>query len=436
MTNGRWKVKKWMYLLVTIVLALNLAACSAKTQNNEKASKRGSDEKIKLRIVWWGSQDRHDATLKVLKLYEEKNPNVTFETEFSGWDGYWDKLATQSAAKNAPDIIQMDAQYLQEYASRNILADLSEGIQTENINQTLLDSGKTKDKLYALPLGNNAIGMVYNKSALEKLGSPLPKVGWTWDDLFNLAKEVKPKLEEGKYVLRDLTYEAGSYEMYQLSKGKGHLTTEKGEFNIDKTTWLEWVGIFEDFREKGIVPPAEIVVSEQEKDTKRDLLLNGTVLIKQGFAAEFPAYDSVKPDTFALVPAPKDKEAGGYLKPSMFWSVSQNSAYKKEAKEFIDFFINDPKAAELLGITRGLPVSEAILEKMIPSFTESDKIGLNMINETAPTAQTFNGGPKGWGVFVQNNYKQIGEQLIFNKLSPKQAYEELQAKFKETVESK
>ncbi|MCQ6264078.1 sugar ABC transporter substrate-binding protein [Fictibacillus sp. WQ 8-8] len=430
MNKGNFK--KWLYLLVTAVLVLSLAACSAKTSNNESAPTDKSG-KVKLRIVWWGSQERHDATLKVLKLYEKKNPNVTFESEFSGWDGYWDKLATQSAAKNAPDIIQMDAQFLQEYASRNQLADITKGIQTSDIDPSLLDSGKYKDKLYAIPLGNNAYGMVYNKAALEKLGVTPPKSGWTWDDLFKLAKDVQPKLEKGKYVLRDLTYDAGAYEMYQLSKGKGNLATKDGAFHFDKDTWLEWIKIFADLRKQGVVSPPEVTVSEQEYDPKRDLLLNGSILIKQGLAAQFPSFNSVKPNTFALVAAPRDKESGGYLKPSMFWSVSQNSKYKKEAKKFIDFFINDPEAAEILGVSRGLPVSNSVLEKLKPGFTDSDKAQLNMINETAPDAQPFNGGVKGWGQFNQVEYSSIGEQLIFEKISANDAFEEIQAKFAETV---
>ena len=78
-----------------------LSACSAQQAQNQEEEDTGADGgKVNLRMVWWGSQERHDATLKVLDLYKEKNPNVTFETEFSGWEGYWDKLATQSAAQN------------------------------------------------------------------------------------------------------------------------------------------------------------------------------------------------------------------------------------------------------------------------------------------------------------------------------------------------
>ncbi|MGG4488289.1 ABC transporter substrate-binding protein [Metabacillus idriensis] len=426
------KVRKLLLLIIASLLAISVTACSAQSSNGQDSS-GGKSEKTKLRIVWWGSQERHDATLKVIELYKEKNPDVSFETEFSGWDGYWDKLATQSAAKNAPDIIQMDAQYLQEYASRNQLADLMDGIVTKDIDENLLNSGVYEDQLKAIPLGNNAYGMIYNKAALEKLGIEAPKTGWTWDEFFELAEQIQPKLEKGKYVVRDFSYDAGVYEMYQLSKGKGHLTTENGKFNIDKETWMQWITIFNDLREKGVVTPAEVAVSEQEYDPKRDLLLNGTILFKQGFAAQFPSFDSVIPGNFALIKAPRDKEAGGYLKPSMFWSVSEHSSQKDEAKKFIDFFINDPEATAILGNTRGLPVSSIVLNELNSSFTDSDKAQLNMINETAPDAQPFNGGPKGWGNFIQNDYTQVGEELIFEKISPEEAYEEIKAKFAETV---
>ncbi|WP_226681918.1 ABC transporter substrate-binding protein [Sutcliffiella horikoshii] len=421
--------KKWLVLLIASVLMLSLAACSA-SSNNANSDDNGSSGK--LRIVWWGSQERHDATVKVLELYKEKNPDITFEMEYSGWDGYWDKLATQSAAKNAPDIIQMDAQFFQEYASRNQLAELDK-VNTTDIDQSLVDSGKYNDKLYSIALGNNAYGLVYNKSVFEKLGVPLPEAGWTWDDLFNMAKEIQPKLEEGKYVLRDFTYDASIYEMYQLSKGKGHLSKEDGSFNIDKETWLEWVNIFSELRELGVVTPPDVTVSEQEYDPKQDLLLNNTVLIKQSFAAQFPSYDSVQPDTYELVKAPRSEEAGGYLKPSMFWAVSEHSKNKEEAQKFIDFFINDPEAAEILGVTRGIPVSNTILDSMKENFGQSELSQLTLIEETAPDGQIFNGGPKGWGDFQNNGYRQVGEELSFGQIEPEAAYEQLKKVFEDMV---
>lgn len=48
-------------------------------------------------MMWWGSQARHDATLKVIDLFEKKNPNIKINGEYMGSDGYFDKLNTQVA---------------------------------------------------------------------------------------------------------------------------------------------------------------------------------------------------------------------------------------------------------------------------------------------------------------------------------------------------
>jgi multiple sugar transport system substrate-binding protein len=360
------QMKKWGLLSMTALAAVSLAACGSNTKSAGEPAKSnvgGTDNQaVKLRIVWWGSQARHDATLKALDAYTKKFPNVTFEPEFSGFDGYADKLATQAAAKNAPDIIQMDPAWLSEYAGRNQLADLSKGINTNDIDKSLVDSGKYKDKLYAIPLGNNATGMVYNKNAVDKLGITAPMNGWTWDQYFQFGKDAKAKLEKDKYVLMDGTSDYTVYSSYQVSQGKGYPITVDGKFNIDKDTYLTFVKKYAELRKDGVIPPADIATTDKESDAKMDLMNNDTVLMKRSFAALFPGYEGVKPGAYTLVTQPKGTQSSGFLKPSMFWSVSADTKYAEEAKKFIDWFINDTEAADILTTTRGIPVSKKALD--------------------------------------------------------------------------
>jgi len=423
--------KRWMTGCLAAGLMLT-AACGGGAQNEEAAAgasgtvaEQETNEPIKLRILWWGSQSRHDATLKAIELYQQKHPNVTFEPEFSGWDGYWDKLATQSAAKNAPDIIQMDASYLAEYAGRNQLADLSQGIDTSAIDPSLLATGEFEGTQYAIPLGNNAIGLAYNKEAVEKLGITVPNNGWTWDDYFAFGREAKAKLGPNQYALPDFSTSFAQYVNYQLSKGKGQVITAEGELNLDKATFLEWLQTFTQLRQEGVVPPGEVMVTDKELDPNMDLLANGTVLTRVLHAAQAGALDTLKPGVFDLVTMPRAEQAGGWLKPSMFWSVSSNSQYVEEAKKFIDWFVNDPEVAEILGTTRGVPVSSKIVEQLEPKFSEADQIGIRLIEHTAPDAQTYVPEPQGWSNFTQKDYRTVGEKVIFGQITPEQAYEEL-----------
>ncbi len=65
-------------------------------------------ENIELRFAWWGGNDRHEATLAAIKLFEAQNPGVTVKGEYMGWDGYLERLTTQIGSGSEPDIMQID----------------------------------------------------------------------------------------------------------------------------------------------------------------------------------------------------------------------------------------------------------------------------------------------------------------------------------------
>lgn len=438
-------LKKSLLLLTAASITLGVVGCGSSTSKagNEStkvvtdAKTDAKAENIKLRVMWWGSQARHDATQKALDLYTEKNPHVTFEAEYLGFDGYWDKLSTQAAAGNAPDIIQMDTAYLNDYASRNILADISEGINTSDMDAALLETGVVNGKLYALPSGSTTIAMPYNRALLESLGVELPKDGWTWDDYFTFGKELKSKVAPGQYPLYDVTLGIGAfpiYSMYQLANGKGHPYTPDGKTNIDKDTWTQWMTIHKELRKEGIVPPAEIMVTEKD-DAQSDLLVNGTVFIKTAASSQMSSFDGFNPGAYDMVTMPRAQESGGWLKASMFWSLSKDSKHIEEAKKVVDWLINDPEAGEILGVTRGLPVSSKIVEQLEPTFTDADKIAINVIKNTAPDAQVFVPEPKGWSNFPIKDYKDIAEKVAFENLTIEEGYEALLKAIKDYEEN-
>ncbi|WP_019635648.1 ABC transporter substrate-binding protein [Paenibacillus fonticola] len=426
------KWKRLQIVAVLLVATLLLAACGggkgdnagAKPSDNSSASNSAS-EKVKLRVMWWGSQPRHEATLKALELYTEKNPHVTFEPEYSGMDGYLDKLSTQAAAHNEPDIFQMDPGWISDWTSRNQLEELGSKIKLDEITPSLLPIGEKDGKQFAVPLGSVAFGMIYDKAALEKLGVTPPQDGWTWDDFFALAEEVKPKLAKDQYFTLDY---AGNYFMFSAfhyAKGKDVLITDDGKFNIDEAAFLEWTKKFEQLRNEGLVPPADLNASDKEMDPTADLLVNGKVLFRYSFSNNYTTWDSMKEGAYDLVTMPRAEEAGGWLKPSMFLSLSPNSKHKEEAAKFIDWFVNDPEAGAILGTARGVPANAKIAESLIPNLPEGEKVGMKLIDATTPDGQTFTTGPEGWVNFIDKDWPLVRDELSFGRTTPEKAYESL-----------
>ena len=111
------KLRRLMALTTAVVMAASLTACGGqKAETNTQTADSGkesaaSGEQITLRMAWWGSQTRHDATNKVIEMYEEQNPNVHIEAEFYDFDSYFTKLDTLVAADDVWDIFQMGGNF-------------------------------------------------------------------------------------------------------------------------------------------------------------------------------------------------------------------------------------------------------------------------------------------------------------------------------------
>lgn len=427
--NGR---RYLVYLMLAAMLVLTAACGSgggqekASGNNNAGEASGGNADSIKLRIMWWGSQSRHEATLQALELYTQKNPHVTFEPEYSGMDGYLDKLSTQAAANNAPDIFQLDPSWVKDWIARQQLADLN-SIDLSQVDSKLLEAGKSNDTQYAVPLGSVAYGMIYDKAAFEKLGLTPPQNGWSWDEFFDMAYSLKGKAQDGQYFTKDYAGDYFAYSAYQYAQGKGQLITDDGEFNIDKDTFLEWTNKFAELRKEGLVPPADVNASDKEFDPTGDLMVNGKVLVRLSFSNNYSAWDSIKPGTYDLVTMPRAVEAGGWLKPSMYFGVSDHSKHAEEAKKFIDWFVNDMEAAKILGTARGVPVNTEVAQTLEPDFSDADKIGMVLYNATIEDGQTYSPGPRGWTPFVDEDFALIRDMLSFEQITPEDAYEKLKS---------
>src|SRR5215831_12201377 len=189
----------WLRLMA--VLPLVLSACSAPAAPSPPAAPAqqqataapgaakpaASGEAVQLRFAWWGSQDRHDRTIKAIQLFQQQHPNITMTYEFAGFQDYFTKMTTQASGGNLPDLMQQDYAFVAQWVSNNLLVDLDDYVSNNTINlsttaKNTVDGGRIDGKLYALNLGSNSQCMVIDTAAFEQAGVPLPSDTWTWND--------------------------------------------------------------------------------------------------------------------------------------------------------------------------------------------------------------------------------------------------------------
>jgi ABC-type glycerol-3-phosphate transport system substrate-binding protein len=137
--------------------------------------------------------DNWHATLKkVLDGFMAANPTIKVNLNIQPAEQYWDKLQTQFAGGQAPDISLINADWIVPAASRGMFVDLKPYFDK---NPDLLS-----DLWYPMEQDwgyNGGIygGLLYaggqmlyvNKTLLAAAGLDMPTADWTWDDLHTMA---------------------------------------------------------------------------------------------------------------------------------------------------------------------------------------------------------------------------------------------------------
>src|SRR3712207_1250996 len=158
--------------------ALVLTACGGgdaePADDAAGAATADPNEEVTLNFTWWGNDDRAARYAEALALFEEEHPNITVQTSFQDFPNYWTARSTEAAGRSLPDVMQFDLSYLREYTENGHLLDLTDyvgdAIDTEQIDEALLQSGELEDQQVGIPTSTNTLAMFYHPALLEQTG--------------------------------------------------------------------------------------------------------------------------------------------------------------------------------------------------------------------------------------------------------------------------
>ncbi len=380
----------------------------------------------RLRLLWWGSQERADRTNKAIAAYKKAKPDLDIAGEFAGWSDYWPRLATQVAGRNAPDLIQMDYRYIFEYARRGALAPLDEyvgkALKIEDFGAPNIDSGRVDGKLYGINLGVNSSSVFFDAAAWEKAGVKAPSAGQSWEEFAKNAAEFgKNKPKPGYYATADASGVEPSFENWLRQQNKA-LFSEDGGLGYDAKDAGDWFAMWADMRKAGACVPADIQALDQ-LNIESNALTTGKAATAFAHSNQFVGYQAVNKAKLSITSYPKvskDSPSGHYLKPSMLMSVAKGSAGVEAAAEFINFLVAVPEGVDILGVERGVPASESMRNQLSPKLNDVSKAMVDYIAEVTPGVGPLPPSPPpGAGEFAFV-LKRTSEEVAFGRMTPEE----------------
>ena len=420
------------FVAVSTAIALTLTGCGSSSDSGSSSSASGgaaaTGEPVELRFAWWGSDSRHKTTQKVIDAYQAEHPNVTINGEFAEFSGYWDKLATATAAGDAPDIIQMDEKYLRDYAGRGALLDLktqSDVLSTGDFDENALKSGEFDDGLYGLSTGVNAYSILADPEMFKAAGVEMPDdTTWTWDDYKATCLAITKGSPDGTYGCQSYGNEEAGLSQWAAQHGES-LYKEDGSLGFTPETLTAWWTDIKARTDAGETPPASFTTEEAGSPVDQSSLATHKAAMGLWWTNQVPSLEAASGRPLVLLRQPsvdgKAADNGMYYKSSMFWSISSKSEHPKEAAEFVNFLANSDEAGKLIGVDRGVQSNTKVRAVVVPTLTPTNAAAVKFVEDIgkdityAPEAPPIGGGA------VQGILQRYTSEVLFDRMTPADA---------------
>lgn len=374
---------RWAFVIVSLLLVWALvSACAGGSGTSTTSTGGGSGsgssgnagsgqttdkQTVELRVAWWGGQARHDMQNSLMDKFEELYPHIKVKREFTDFAGYWDRLATQTAGGNAPDVITFHPTYLSDYAKRGALMPLDDLVAQGKINlsdfdQAIIDSGKYDGKIYMVTLGNSIPGVFYNKKLFDEAGVPYPDMDWTWDDFMDTALKLSEKLNGDRWALQRV----GGFNGFVRQRGKEYFAAD-GKLGFDKQDLIDFFNMHKRLLDAGALPDANTAAEYLHLEHERSLFGNERTALLFMNSNQLPIYQRLVEGELGIVrepvtPGGQTGEAvtGAYL------AISADTKYPEEAALLIDFWLNHEAAIDIFKTEHGPLGSKKMNEYIKP----------------------------------------------------------------------
>lgn len=233
---------------LTLGAAGALAACSGSSTSSSGSSGGSSGAASGTLNVLLMKQAGLDVSQigKVLAAFKKQNPDVTVKPTYVAYEALHDKIVT-SAAAGTYDVVLMDVIWPAEFATKNIVQDVTDRYPSSWKQQMLggaLTTAEYNHKFYGVPWYLDSKYLFYNTAMLKKAGVKESDLA-TWDDVMKAAKAIQDKAgvahpiawcwSQAEALICDFTQLVAAWGG-SLVDGSGKLDLTAGP--VDTVTWM------------------------------------------------------------------------------------------------------------------------------------------------------------------------------------------------------
>jgi multiple sugar transport system substrate-binding protein len=373
------------------------------------------------------SQEQLTQTLATLKAYTDRNPGVEIVPEFTNFGAFTDKLATEAAGGNAPDMFSVNVDLLGEYARRGVLAPLNgyipKPLDLSDYVDGAIKAGTLGGQLYAIPNDCIAPAITVKTAVFEETGVPLPDQMWTWEQLAETAVAITKAKGKRFWGLEDAGSNYIPCDVFLRGMGKSMFTPER-QFNFSREDLTEWFAYWARLRDAGGIPPGEVQALANGDDPALTGLINGRAAMFASLTDSFVGLQALTEDDLVLHMLPNGFQ-GGTLQQHHYTYAGNStglwtkSPHKDRIVDVIRFMHFEPAGIELYYRGSGMvPASKAGRAALANEGTDSDRkiiayIDLLQQNPAPPRYPGITG--------MSGMLRRANEAVAFGKMKPQEA---------------
>lgn len=440
-----------MVIAVVMLIGL-LAAC---TGGNNNQGDPNQERVLRIATMGWGP-DQEWVRREFTEIFEFVNQNITIEIVSTYDDSMRYGTVDQQEQKqpiellnemldgaNPPDIVLMNLEDVSQLTRDGRLQPLEPLIQNSKLNMDELVPAvveglkKQSDdgNLYALAPMFSASALAYNKKIFTDANVPFPEDGMTWDDIFNLARQLSSGEGDDRTYGFSFTNYRHSDLFYDMNVFTAPLQLQMYDALGEKMTvnTQDWKNIWNtviSLRKENVLPEPP---NYENMDYSRPMgpyeyssMLSGKVAMSivnywdlseiinaNKNAANIENFTAIDWDIVSVPSHPQAPGVGGYVYLNGVLGITNNAQNSADAWKFIEFIMSEDwaktksKSVSQLVSWKKYNEPQAGLDYNIEAFFHNTPVVDTMYN-----SQLYRDKPDIWQV---NNIGQMKFSAVLNE---------------------